>query len=147
MKSTPLLALCLVTAASAASAEQAAQTEPSTEPLVSSTRDWAGATLPAFPAEGQPELTAVRVTIPPGTQLPVHKHPVYNLVYVEQGELTLVLPDQDENNILKVPAGEAFVEVMDKWHFGRNDGDVPTVLVLFYAGIEGTPITIFQEDQ
>ena len=41
--------------------------------------------------------------------------------------------------------GEAFVEVMKKWHFGRNDGEVPTVIILFYASVEGT--SIYQEEE
>lgn len=119
--------------------------EPKMEPLVASTKDWEGKTLPPYPTTGQPELTIIRVTIPPKSQLPVHKHPVYNAVYVQEGQLTIIMPGQDDT--LELKAGEAFVEVMNKWHFGRNDGDVPTVIILFYAGLEGTPVTILQDQE
>jgi len=44
------------------------------ETLLKTTRSWDGATLPSY-AEGQPEVTILRITIAPGTALPEHKHP------------------------------------------------------------------------
>lgn len=41
-------------------------------------------------------------------------------------------------------AGEAIVEVVDKWHYGRNDSYEPAEIVVFYAGIVGQPITVKQ---
>ncbi|WP_445361757.1 cupin domain-containing protein [Microbulbifer sp. EKSA005] len=111
--------------------------------LVESTKDWAGDTLPQYP-EGQPELSVVRVTIEPGARLPVHKHPVPNSVYVAEGTLKVTLVDQDKS--LTLDEGKAYVEVTDMWHFGRNEGDKPATLIIFYAGAKGIPTTVFQKD-
>ncbi|WP_445360922.1 cupin domain-containing protein [Microbulbifer sp. EKSA005] len=111
------------------------------ETLVSSTKDWEGHSLPKV-KPGQPELTIVSVTIPVGEQMPVHKHPVLNGVYVAEGTLTIVLPGQKET--LTLGAGKAFIEVTDKWHYGRNDGDTPVTIILFYSGLEGQPTTVYK---
>jgi quercetin dioxygenase-like cupin family protein len=39
-------------------------------------------------------------------------------------------------------AGDALVELVDTWHYGRNDGDVPAEIVVFYAGTENAPISL-----
>ncbi|MCO1332798.1 cupin domain-containing protein [Microbulbifer sp. OS29] len=111
------------------------------ETLVSSTKDWEGHVLPKM-KPGQPELTVVSVTIPAGKQMPVHKHPVLNGVYVAEGTLTIVLPGQKET--LTLGEGKAFIEVTDKWHYGRNDGETPVTIILFYSGLEGQPTTIYK---
>ncbi|GAB2875044.1 hypothetical protein GCM10027180_01750 [Microbulbifer echini] len=111
------------------------------ETLVASSKDWEGHKLPEM-RPGQQELTIVRVTIPPGKQMPVHKHPVLNGVYIEKGTLTIVLPGQKET--LTLGEGKAFIEVTNKWHYGRNDGKDPVIIVLFYSGPEGEPTTIFK---
>jgi quercetin dioxygenase-like cupin family protein len=58
---------------------------------------------------------------------------------VLSGELTV---ETDEGKTLHVGAGKAFAEVVDRWHYGRNDGDVPVDIVVFYAGTVGTPISV-----
>jgi len=55
------------------------------------------------------------------------------------GELTVVTED---NRTLHLKAGESLVEVVNKWHYGRNDGNETAELVVFYAGAPDTPITI-----
>lgn len=45
---------------------------------------WDGSTLPTLPAVS-PEVTVVTLTIPPGTILPVHLHPVLNVAYLING--------------------------------------------------------------
>ncbi|WP_444920321.1 cupin domain-containing protein [Microbulbifer sp. CnH-101-G] len=114
------------------------------EKLVASTKDWEGHKLPEM-KPGQQELTIVRVTIPPGKQMPVHKHPVLNGVYIENGTLTIVLPGQKET--LTLGEGKAFIEVTNKWHYGRNDGKEPVTIILFYSGPEGEPTTIFKNPE
>lgn len=114
------------------------------ETLVASTKDWAGDTLPASP-KGQPELSIVKVTIAPGARLPVHKHPVLNGVYVAKGSLKVTLLDQKKT--LTLDEGKAFIEVTDKWHYGRNEGNEPVSLIIFYSGIKGVPTTIFKNSQ
>ena len=39
-------------------------------------------------------------------------------------------------------AGDAVVEVVDTWHYGKNEGSETAEIIVFYAGIQGEPITV-----
>ena len=106
--------------------------------LVKTTMSWDGKALPAYP-QGQPEITMVRVTIPPGAQLPLHQHPVINAGLLTQGELTVVTAD---NKVLHLKAGDPIVEVVNTWHYGKNEGRLPAEIVVFYAGTPDVAITV-----
>ena len=110
--------------------------------LAKTSSSWDGSSLPDYP-KGKPEITILRVTIPPGVQLAVHKHPVINAGVLLKGELTVVTKD---NKILHLKAGDPIVEVVNKWHYGKNEGHKPAEIILFYAGIVGTPISIKKEN-
>jgi len=99
---------------------------------------WDGATLPDY-TNGKPEITILRIKIPPGAMLPMHKHPVINAGVLLSGELTVVTED---GRILHLKGGEAIVEVVNTWHYGKNEGNKPTEIIVFYAGRVGTPITV-----
>ena len=99
---------------------------------------WDGRVLPDYP-KGKPEITILRIKIPPGAELPLHKHPVINAGLLLSGELTVVTED---NRRLRLNAGESIVEVVNTWHYGKNEGDKDAEIVVFYAGIAGAPITI-----
>ncbi len=105
--------------------------------VVKSTASWDGSHLPDYP-KGTPEITILRIKIPPGAQLPLHKHPTINAGVLLEGELTVVT---EENKILHLKAGEPIVEVVNKWHSGKNEGTKTAEIVVFYAGEPGTPIT------
>ena len=47
----------------------------------------------------------------------------------------------EDNNILHVNAGESIVEVVNTWHYGKNEGNTSVDIIVFYAGIRGRPIT------
>ena len=113
------------------------------EVLTRTTLSWDGKTLPEYP-EGQPEVTILRITIPPHTKLPMHKHPVINAGVLLKGELTVVAENGKTQN---VKSGEAIVEMVNQWHYGRNDGDEPAEILVFYAGTPGTPITVTKPQQ
>lgn len=108
------------------------------EQLLKSSTTWDGDALPAYP-EGQPEVTILRITIPPHTQLPMHKHPVINAGILLKGKLTVVT---DGDRKLHINAGESIAELVNKWHYGKNEGDEPAEILVFYAGIKDKPITI-----
>ncbi|MCD9018016.1 cupin domain-containing protein [Parachryseolinea silvisoli] len=120
------------------------QNVPKTEvvKLVESSKSWNGAALPGYPA-GTPQVTILKITIPPHTALKTHKHPVINAGVVLKGELT-VSTETGESMLIK--AGEPIVELVNIWHSGKNDGNEPVELIVFYAGIEGTPITVPKGD-
>ena len=107
------------------------------EVLTRTTASWDASALPEYPG-GQPEVTILRITIPPKAQLPVHEHPVINAGVLISGELTVVTDEET----LHLKAGDTIVELVNKRHFGKNDGDEPAVILVFYAGAEGKPITV-----
>ena len=58
----------------------------SAEVLLQSSHSWDGQPYQAYPA-GTPELSVVKITIPPHTSLPWHTHPIPNAGYILSGEL------------------------------------------------------------
>jgi quercetin dioxygenase-like cupin family protein len=106
--------------------------------LAKTSSSWDGVTLPDY-AKGKPEVTILRIIIPPKVQLPLHKHPVINGGVLLKGELTVVTEDK---KVLYLKAGDSIVEVVNQWHYGKNEGNEPAEIIVFYAGIRGTTITI-----
>jgi len=111
--------------------------------LTKTSLSWGGSRLPDY-SKGTPELTILRIKIPPGVQLHLHKHPVINAGVLLSGELTVVTED---NRTLHLKAGESIVEVVNKWHYGKNEGNKTAEILVFYAGAMDTPITIDSNDQ
>ncbi len=106
--------------------------------LAKTSSSWDGRDLPGY-TKGKPEITLLRITIPQGVQLPLHKHPVINAGILLKGELTVLT---EGNKTLHLKAGDSIVETVNTWHYGKNEGDKPAEIIIFYAGILGTPITI-----
>ncbi|MCK5173129.1 MAG: cupin domain-containing protein [Planctomycetes bacterium] len=106
--------------------------------LAKSGQSWDGSVLPGYP-EAAPEITILRIVIPPKTELPLHQHPVINAGVLLEGQLTVTT---DKQETLHLKAGEGLIEVSNKWHLGRNDGDKPAEIIVFYAGTKDEPITI-----
>ncbi|MDA8161888.1 MAG: cupin domain-containing protein [Desulfobacteraceae bacterium] len=106
--------------------------------LAKTSSSWDGSRLPDYP-KGAPEITILRIKIPPGVRLAMHKHPVINAGVLLTGELTVITED---NKTLHLKAGESIVEVVNKWHYGKNEGNKTAEILIFYAGARGTPITI-----
>lgn len=108
------------------------------ETLVKSTASWDGASLPDYP-RGRPEITVLRIRIPAGAKLEMHRHPVINAGVLLSGELTVETKDY---KTLRLKAGDALIEVVETWHYGKNEGVRPAEIIVFYAGEEGKPITV-----
>jgi quercetin dioxygenase-like cupin family protein len=106
--------------------------------LLKTVTSWNGAQLPEYP-DGQPEITLLKITIPPHAALPLHKHPVINAGILLSGRLTVVTQQGDT---LHMAAGDSICEVVETWHNGRNESDDPAEIIVFYAGIKGEPITV-----
>src|SRR5690606_2368380 len=100
------------------------------ETLLKSDSSWDGAAYAAYP-EGRPELTVVKLTIPPHTTLPWHTHPMPNAAYVVSGQL--VVEKQADGQKRTLGAGQVLAEMVDTPHRGVT-GDEPVVLIVFYAG-------------
>ncbi|MFA9371405.1 MAG: cupin domain-containing protein [Labilibaculum antarcticum] len=109
--------------------------------LVKTTKSWNGTPLPKY-LDGNPEITILKIIIPPKTKLELHKHPEINAGVVLKGELTVI---SETNDTLYLKAGEPIVELVNTWHFGRNDSNEPVEIIVFYAGIKESPITILKK--
>ncbi|MCP3941594.1 MAG: cupin domain-containing protein [Desulfobacteraceae bacterium] len=141
------LALCLVLAifgtalASDKKTNQIAQKKAKTKVLIKTTHSWDGNPLIPYP-QGQPQVTILRFSIPAGTSLPMHTHPVINAGVVISGELTVVTKT---GKTLHLKAGDPIVEVVNTWHYGKNQGSEPVNIIVFYAGTKDLPITILEK--
>ncbi|MBN2781049.1 MAG: cupin domain-containing protein, partial [Candidatus Marinimicrobia bacterium] len=89
--------------------------------LAKTTQSWDGSILEKYP-KGQPEITIMRITVPPRTDLVWHEHPVINAGVLISGKLTVVT---DKSDTLYLSAGDPIVEVVNTWHYGRNEEDEP----------------------
>lgn len=58
------------------------------ETLIQSTSSWDGTPYKAYSA-GQPQITVLKITIPPYTTMKWHSHPMPNAGYILSGELTI----------------------------------------------------------
>jgi quercetin dioxygenase-like cupin family protein len=114
--------------------------ETTTEVLSKGGSSWDGSSLPSYPI-GKPEITVLKITIPPGVQLDMHRHPVINAGVLISGELTVIT---DDNKTLHLKSGESLIEVVDMWHYGKNEGASTAVIIVFYAGEADLPITVKQ---
>jgi quercetin dioxygenase-like cupin family protein len=64
---------------------------------------------------------------------------VINAGVLLKGSLMVVTEEQDT---LHMKAGDSIVEVVNKWHYGINEGNEPAEIIVFYAGIKGKPVTV-----
>ena len=87
----------------------------------------------------KPEVTVLKIIFNVGEELPMHKHDLVNIAYVKQGTLTVIT---DKNEEITLHEGEVLPELIGKYHYGKNTGNVPVELVVFYIGEKGTPLSV-----
>lgn len=114
-----------------------APTSVAVETLLKAGASWDGTSYERYP-DAAPELTILRITIPPRTALPWHRHPVPNAAYVVSGEL--LVEKRDSGQTIRLVAGDVLPEMVNGVHRGVT-GDVPVVLIVFYAGARGLPVS------
>ncbi|WP_298769137.1 cupin domain-containing protein [uncultured Shewanella sp.] len=102
-------------------------------------KSWDGKRLPSYPS-GQPQITVLKIVIPPKGKFPIHKHPFITVATILKGEITLYLEDGSQQ--LRLTSGDVDTEVVNNWHYATNEGTVPTDIIVFYAGIKGMPVLI-----
>jgi len=123
---TVLASLSLLVQASAVATEPEVQVEQ----VLQTTESWDGSRYTGYPS-GQPQVTVLKITIPPHTTLHWHRHPMISAAYVLSGRLTVEKRDTGERKV--VNAGEALAETVQTTHRGfTTDGAVE--LIVFYAG-------------
>jgi quercetin dioxygenase-like cupin family protein len=131
MKCALLLCLLLPLAGNAIAADDKPAVK--AETLLATGVSWDGEVYKNYPP-GDPELSILRITIPPHTRLAWHEHPMPNAAYILSGTLTIEKKDGGMKKI--VHAGEALAEMADTVHRGVTS-DEPVVLLAFYAGAKG----------
>lgn len=87
----------------------------------------------------KPEVTVLKITIGVGEMLPMHKHDLVNIAYVNKGTLTVVT---DKNEQITLHEGESLPEIIGKYHYGKNTGNEPIELIVFYIGEKGCPLSV-----
>jgi quercetin dioxygenase-like cupin family protein len=107
------------------------------ETLLHSSSAWNGAPYEAY-SKGAPELSVLRITIPPHSKMKWHTHPMPNAAYVVSGEITVEEPSG--NSKRHFTAGQVVPETVNTLHRGVT-GDQPVVLIVFYAGVKGMPLS------
>ena len=106
-------------------------------PLIKTTRSWDGNPI-RYPT-GQAEVTGLLVEIGVGKETGWHEHPVPSFAYMLSGTLEITLAS---GKTKQLKAGDALAEVMDTLHNGRNIGNEPVKLVVFYTSVEGKSLTL-----
>jgi quercetin dioxygenase-like cupin family protein len=106
-------------------------------PLIQSTQSW-NETPIAYP-EGQAQITGLMIEIAPGADTGWHQHPAPSFGVITQGTLEVTLRD---GRVKRLQTGDALIEVVNTDHIGRNVGDVPVKLIVFYAGAVGQVLTV-----
>lgn len=117
--------------------------KPEVTTLIKDTKSWDGSTLPAYP-EGQPEVTILRIVVPPKSKLPVHMHPGINAGILLSGRIVV---HKHDGTTRTVEPGGALIEVVETWHYGENTSDEAAEIIVFYAGIAGKDITVPKNTQ
>ena len=120
-----------------ATAGENAQSAVRSETLLRSSSSWDGEPYKSYPP-GQPELSVLKITLAPHTQLEWHSHPIPSAAYIVAGELTVERKRDGKKQ--HFTAGQAVSETVDTLHRGAA-GNEPVVLILFYAGRPGVPLT------
>lgn len=107
------------------------------ETLLRASSSWDGEPYKSYPSS-QPELSILKITLAPHTQLEWHSHPMPSAAYIVSGELTLERKkDGKKQHFI---AGQAVSETVDTFHRGVA-GSEPLVLIVFYAGSTDMPLT------
>lgn len=108
------------------------------EVILQTTSTWDNAAYKKLKIK-KPEVTVLKIIINVGESLPMHKHDLVNIAYVKKGTLTVITEDNKE---ITLHEGDALPELIGKYHYGKNTGNEPIELIVFYLGEKGTPLSV-----
>ena len=98
------------------------------ETLLRSSSSWDDEPYKSYPP-GQPELSALKITLQPHTKLEWHPHPFPSAAYIVAGELTVERKKTERSNILS-PAKRfrrQWAHSTGEW----QEGNEPVVFIVF----------------
>jgi quercetin dioxygenase-like cupin family protein len=107
------------------------------ETLMRTGASWDGVPYTSYPG-GAPEITVLQITVAPHSALAWHTHPMPNAAYVLSGEITVEKKSTGEKKL--ITKGQVLPEMVNALHRGVT-GDAPVVLIVFYAGTKGMPLS------
>ena len=79
-----------------------------------------------YPEFADPEVTMLKITIPPGKSTGWHKHNIPVFAYVVKGTLTVELED---HRVIQFKEESTFAEMRETYHNGTNMEDSDLVLI------------------
>jgi quercetin dioxygenase-like cupin family protein len=91
-----------------------------------------------YPVFQDDEITILKITVPPGESTGWHKHIIPVFAYVLEGTLTVELK---ENKTITLTRNSTFSEVRNTYHNGINKGTENVILIAFYMGEKGKPLS------
>ena len=111
------------------------------EKVIETTTHWNGQPIKPIHID-HPQVIILRITIPVGEKLPMHKHPILNVGYLTKGELT-VRPEKGDELVLK--PGDPIVELVNEWHYGESTGTEDAEIVVTYVGDKADGLSVSKE--
>lgn len=91
-----------------------------------------------YPQVENAQVSIMKVTIPSGQSTGWHKHSFPVFAYVLQGTLTVKI---EGGKNLHFAAGSSFSEVINTNHNGENNEKEDVVLIAFFMGEKGKPLS------
>ena len=110
------------------------------ETVIQTDSHWNGQAVKPLHIE-HPKITMLRITIPVGEKLAMHKHPVLNVGYLTKGELTV---RSEKGDVLVLKPGDPIVELVDIWHYGESTGTEDAEIVVTYVGDKDDELSIIK---
>lgn len=92
----------------------------------------------SYPDFANDEVSIIKVTVPPGKSTGWHKHSFPVFAYVVQGTLTVEIENRKP---LHFKPNSSFSEVINTMHNGVNNGKEDLVLIAFFMGEKGKPLS------
>jgi len=111
------------------------------EKVIQTTTHWNGQPINSIHID-HPQVTILRITIPAGEKLAMHKHPILNVGYLTKGELTV---RSEKGEVLVLKPGDPIVELVNEWHYGESTGTGDAEIVVTYVGEKDDDLSITQK--
>jgi len=92
-----------------------------------------------YPNFQSDEVSIVKVIIPSGKSTGWHKHNFPVFAYVLQGTLTVEIENRKS---LQFSQNSSFSEVINTLHNGINNGKKDVILIAFFMGEKGKPLSV-----
>lgn len=135
-----VLLIAGLAAATNASVAQERKDYDRVQPLLNATETVVGERL-SYPS-GAAVVSSLIVSMAPGEATGWHKHGVPSYAYILAGQVTV---EYEGVGRRAYKQGDAFMEAMDRWHNGINDGAEPCRILVVFIGAAGSQSVVRRE--